>query len=98
MADTDLDLRRMADAAENLCGRRDRLKQDDNALLEWLGRKHLELGSALLSRALKEDTANLSKVISGKRRLTKSLRIRILELQQKGNSKLSRSGGYPGGR
>jgi hypothetical protein len=69
-------LGRLAEAAKRIRDRREKTVTEEDAVVEWLRRRHEEIGLASLSRELDKDASNLQKVISGKRRPSKALVIK----------------------
>ena len=69
----DDDLKRMADAAERIASRKEKLDEEQAAAVAWLRAKRDEIGLTKLVKMLGVDVANLGKVIEGKRRLSKAL-------------------------
>jgi hypothetical protein len=75
------DLRRMAEAAERIVGRKQRREQEDRDTVAWLKAKRDETGLTALAKMLGVDAANLGKVIEGKRKPSKALLARIVALR-----------------
>jgi hypothetical protein len=68
----DEDLKRMAEAAEQIKGKQ-RKREEEEKAAAWLKAKRDEIGLAALARMLGVDAANLAKAIEGNRRLPKPL-------------------------
>jgi hypothetical protein len=66
----DEDLRRMADAADRIEGRRRKREEEQATAVEWLKTKRDEIGLAALAKMLGADAANLGKVMSHTRHLS----------------------------
>jgi hypothetical protein len=69
----DEDLKRMAEAAEQIKGKQRKREEEEKAAVAWLKAKRDEIGLAALARMLGVDAANLAKAIEGNRRLPKPL-------------------------
>lgn len=64
---SETDLRRMADAAQRIRDRTEKLEADAQEVLKWLRRQHAEIGLVSLAQRLSEDQSNLSKMVLGRR-------------------------------
>ena len=81
----DDDLKRMADAAQRIVGRRQKGADEQAAAVAWLKVKRDEVGFTALAHLLDVDAANLSKVIEGKRRPSKALLANIVAVRSQEN-------------
>ena len=66
-------LKRMADAAERIVNRLQKRKDERAAAVAWLKVKHEEIGLVALAKMLAVDSANLAKIIIGKRQVSKRI-------------------------
>ncbi len=73
----DEDLKRMADAAERIVGRRKRAEAEAVGAVAWLRTKRNEIGLTALADMLGVDPANLGKVVEGKRNLPRDILLKI---------------------
>jgi hypothetical protein len=70
-------LKRMADAAERIVGRRKRAEVEAAGAVAWLRTKRNEIGLTALADMLGIDAANLGKVVEGKRNLPREILLKI---------------------
>jgi hypothetical protein len=78
----DEDLKRMADAAQQIVSRKQKREDGEAAALTWLLAKRAEMGLTDLSKMLGVDAANLGKVIVGNRRVSRSLQSEVALLRR----------------
>ena len=80
----DEDLKRMADAAERVTSYTRKRECEEKVAIAWLKAKRDGIGLTALAKMLSADTANLAKVIEGRRRSSRSMSQR-LKLHLKGS-------------
>ena len=73
----ELDLKRMADAAERITSKSQSREEEVASAVAWLKAKRQEVGLAALAERFGVDAANLAKMIEGKRKPTRALLAKI---------------------
>jgi hypothetical protein len=73
----DDDLKRTADAADQIVSRRQKRMAERRAAIAWLKAKRQEMGLGGVAKLLNADVANLGKMIDGKRKFSDALASKI---------------------
>lgn len=79
----DADLKRMADAAERIVNGYQKRNDESAFAVGWLKARRDEIGLAALAERLRMDTANLGKVIVGKRKPSVALLSKIAAVRSR---------------